>query len=714
MRPFALFFLLMLEAAGAGWAQPVPPQQPGLLQRRLQLTAAGQPLGQVLREVSRQSGVSFSYSSTLVPLHSPVTFRTAGAQPLATVLTALCRPRGLSWQLMEGQIVLWRTAAGPPPLLAAMARTNGGNRGPAAPARAGSQLPEGKAPSAPQPQGSSASLGYKSPAGTSVRGTSPARPNKAATPAATGIAAKKSSASQRAAILAKTRRAAPNPAVVSPAVVSSIQRAPIRRLPPVVLVPLVTALDTVAALLPAAATSPSPAGRSRLPEWVRANTQWAAAALPQAARQVGQLVSKVEPLASRLVRVRSGLSGRDTLLAQQAVPTRRPDYYRREAQATLIAPLGTNWLRNGRTSNRYSLNVLAGYAAGVRRLEIGGLLNVVRDTVRGVQIAGLANVVGTATQGLQAAGLVNILGGSMRGVQAAGLANIIRDDARGVQLAGLVNIVGGAATAAADTNRPVRLRRWLGLPRLLATDPAAATPGAASAASLPGPLLQAAGLANLTGTDVRGLQTSPLLNVGRRISGAQLGLVNVARHVRGTQIGLVNIADSVSGAGLLGILNIVRHGGYRRGEVWASETLPLNAVLKLGVMRYYTILGAATQPLGTRVRWAGGFGIGTAGAPRGRFTYSLDLMQWGLTEPGQEITGELRLLTQLRPALAWQMETNGHLQLVVSPTLNLALAVNNTTPPTWDFGDNQLLLLNQTTNSTIWRLWPGIQLGLRF
>ena len=425
-------------------------------------------------------------------------------------------------------------------------------------------------------------------------------------------------------------------------------------------------------------------------------------------------MSRVEPLASRLVRVRSGLPRRDTLLTQQAVPTRRSDYYKREAQATLLAPLGTNWLRNSRTSNRYSLNVLAGHAAGVRRLEIGGLLNVVRDTVRGVQLAGLANVVGTATQGLQAAGLVNILGGSMRGVQAAGLANIIRDDARGVQLAGLVNIVGGAATAAADTNRPVRLRRWLGLPRLLATDPAAATPGAASAASLPGPLLQAAGLANLTGTDVRGLQTSPLLNVGRRISGAQLGLVNVARHVRGTQIGLVNIADSVSGAGLLGILNIVRHGGYRRGEVWASETLPLNAVLKLGVMRYYTILGAATQPLGTRVRWAGGFGIGTAGAPRGRFTYSLDLMQWGLTEPGQEITGELRLLTQLRPALAWQMEANGHLQLVASPTLNLALAVNNTTPPTWDFGDNQLLLLNQTTNSTIWRLWPGIQLGLRF
>ena len=686
MRQLLLLLLLMLTARAHG-------QQP-LLQRRVRLAATGQPLSEVLREVSRQSGVSFSYSSTVVPLRSRVTLRTGEAQSVQTVLTMLCGPRGLSWQQLGGQVVLWRTAAGPPPMLTAAAKTNV-RRVSVAPAQAAGQLLKGGVDIVPKPR-----------AGTAFW---PGKTTIAAEPA---TAVTKAPASRRAAVPMKPRRV-----VAAPSVAATPQRpttATARRLPPPKSAP-----DTAVAAAPSAATdadagTATAAGRSRLPEWVRTNAQRAAAALPQAARQVGRLVSRVEPLASRLVRVRSGLPRRDTLLTQQAVPTRRSDYYKREVQATLLAPLGTNWLRNSRTSNRYSLNVLAGHAAGVRRLEIGGLLNVVRDTVRGVQLAGLANVVGTATQGLQAAGLVNILGGSMRGVQAAGLANIIRDDARGVQLAGLVNIVGGAATAAADTNRPVRLRRWLGLPRLLATDPAAATPGAASAASLPGPLLQAAGLANLTGTDVRGLQTSPLLNVGRRISGAQLGLVNVARHVRGTQIGLVNIADSVSGAGLLGILNIVRHGGYRRGEVWASETLPLNAVLKLGVMRYYTILGAATQPLGTRVRWAGGFGIGTAGAPRGRFTYSLDLMQWGLTEPGQEITGELRLLTQLRPALAWQMEANGHLQLVASPTLNLALAVNNTTPPTWDFGDNQLLLLNQTTNSTIWRLWPGIQLGLRF
>jgi hypothetical protein len=297
-------------------------------------------------------------------------------------------------------------------------------------------------------------------------------------------------------------------------------------------------------------------------------------------------------------------------------------------------------------------------------------------------------------------------------VQAAGLANITLDDARGVQFAGLVNVVGGAATTSADSTRPVLLRRWLGLPRLLATNPAAATPDAPGPASLPGPLVQFAGLANLTGTDVRGVQAAPLLNMGRRIKGAQIGVVNVARHVRGIQIGLVNVADSVDGVAL-GLINIVRHG-YRRGEVWASETLPLNAVLKLGMSRYYTIFGVASQPIGTRVRWAAGVGFGTSGKPHGRFTYSVDLLQWALTEPGVDYNVEGRALLQLRPALAWQIEANGHLQLIVSPTLNLAWAIDKSKPPVWDFGENQLLLLNRSNSSTIWRMWPGLQAGWRF
>lgn len=387
---------------------------------------------------------------------------------------------------------------------------------------------------------------------------------------------------------------------------------------------------------------------------------------------------------------------------------------RRTGQFGLVYPLSTNGLANARTTNRFSVNALVGYAAGVGAVEIGGLANVVRDSVHGFQAAGLLNLTGAAVRGVQVAGLVNVTGGAVYGVQGAGLVNVVRDDARGLQVAGLANVVGGASRARSRPDQPTRVRRWLGLPRLLATDPLAQLLAAPSATAA-GPLLQAAALANLTGTDVTGLQTAALLNTARRVRGVQFGLVNVARHVRGVQVGLVNIADSVDGVAL-GVINIARHGGYLRGEVWASESLPLNAVVKLGVRRYYTILGAAAEPFGNRVQWAAGFGIGTAGQAHGRFTFSLDAVQWTLAGSSESPTDpvDARLLTQLHPAVAWQIEQNGHLQLVVAPTLNLAIAWRNDGQPVWDFGSNQLLLINTAGPQSLTRLWPGLQVGLRF
>jgi len=384
---------------------------------------------------------------------------------------------------------------------------------------------------------------------------------------------------------------------------------------------------------------------------------------------------------------------------------------RRATQFSLVYPLSTNGLANARTSNRVSLNALVGYAAGVEGAEVGGLVNVVRDSVRGAQVAGLFNVTGTTVRGVQLAGLANFAGGTVRGVQGAYLLNVVRDDVRGVQVAGMFNILGGAGLARSLPDQPTRLRRWLGLPRRLATDELARLPVAPST-SARGALVQLAGWANLTGTDVRGLQAAPLLNVARRVWGVQVGLVNTARHVHGVQLGIINIADSLSGVPL-GIINIVRHG-YWRGEVWASETLPLNAVVKIGVRRYYTLLGISAQPFGNRLQWATSFGIGTAGRPHGRFAFNVDVLQWGLAPAPKNSDSDVPWLLQLRPAVAWQMEREGHLQLVFSPTLNLAVANRTDEQSDWDFGANQLLLINSMGSKNITRLWPGAQIGLRF
>ncbi|TGE26227.1 LA_2272 family surface repeat-containing protein [Hymenobacter metallicola] len=723
MRYLLSFSLCLCLLSGTSWAQSAAT----LLTRRVRIVATNAPLQQVLRDITRQSGVPFSYSSTFIPLQKRVTLQTQGTQPVGAVLNQLFQNRGVSYQVIGGQIVLWRTGEKPPfearkaaepgvPLPSSAAGVSAAFRA-ANKARSGSGKAAGarSAVAANSPVKLSTSTGYK------TRSVRPVAPVTASTQKATGPL--------------PTRVAVPAPTVSAarPTAAADTARPPSSALTDT------TSRETQSAL-------------ARLRQKAAAAAQAATGAVARTARRTGRTVGQgakqvvggaksvldtvtvavaelQEPLrksprpggpalrrdtlAGRVVPVASGLPARDTVLkpVPMAASVVGKTYDRHAWQVSFVAPLGTNGLRSGRSINDFSLNILGGYAAGVRAVEVGGLVNVVRDTMQGVQAAGVVNVTGTEVRGGQAAGVVNVVGGSVRGLQAAGLANIVRDDARGVQVAGFVNIVGGAARSRHNDNRPALARQLLGLPRLLATDSVAQHLSAPSAASLPGPLVQAAGFANLTGTDIRGLQTAPLLNTARRVQGVQLGLVNVAKHVQGVQFGLINIADSVDGA-TLGIINIVRHG-YLHGEVWTSETLPLNAALKLGTTRYYTILSAATQPFGSRVHWATGFGIGTASRPHGRFSWNLDLLDWYLLkQPGTE--GTLLSYTQLRPTLVWQIEPQGRLGLVVSPTLNLALYENDGNGTNSDFGKNQLLLTDTQWGNTPARLWLGGQIGLRF
>ncbi|MCC3155235.1 hypothetical protein Q3A66_19145 [Hymenobacter sp. BT770] len=155
---------------------------------------------------------------------------------------------------------------------------------------------------------------------------------------------------------------------------------------------------------------------------------------------------------------------------------------------------------------------------------------------------------------------------------------------------------------------------------------------------------------------------------------------------------------------------------YLHAEVWGSETLPLNAAVKVGIPRLYLTLGVAAGPVGRQSGGvAGGVGLGTGFQPWGRFTPSLDLMQWFLSGD-REAPGSR--LTQLRPLLAWQLKQGGRLQLLGGPTLNLA------TGPRRDpggrprgegeLGQGQWLWLNAGDDRSFLRLWPGVQLGLRF
>ncbi|MGL5892802.1 MAG: hypothetical protein ACRC3B_23110, partial [Bacteroidia bacterium] len=71
----------------------------------------------------------------------------------------------------------------------------------------------------------------------------------------------------------------------------------------------------------------------------------------------------------------------------------KDDVFKGKSQISLVPYVSTNGLLTGKTRNKFSFNIIAGYTGGTDVLEIGGVLNVDRGDVKNVQIAGAANVV---------------------------------------------------------------------------------------------------------------------------------------------------------------------------------------------------------------------------------------------------------------------------------------------------------------------------------
>lgn len=114
------------------------------------------------------------------------------------------------------------------------------------------------------------------------------------------------------------------------------------------------------------------------------------------------------------------------------------DTLNQRLQVSLLPFLGTNKLLSGSIINDFSVNILMGYSGGVRKLEIGGLLNGVRHDVEGVQMAGLGNIIGGELRGLQMSSLLNITGNLGRGLQLSSGINVVANRANGWQV-GLIN-----------------------------------------------------------------------------------------------------------------------------------------------------------------------------------------------------------------------------------------------------------------------------------
>ncbi|HVW59618.1 MAG TPA: STN and carboxypeptidase regulatory-like domain-containing protein [Puia sp.] len=108
-------------------------------------------------------------------------------------------------------------------------------------------------------------------------------------------------------------------------------------------------------------------------------------------------------------------------------------------QLSLLPAIGTQGPLSPQIINKISVNIIGGYTAGLKGVEMGGVFNIEKKDVKGVQAAGIVNIVGGRVEGVQLAGSHNIVMDSLKGLQAAGVCNTARQ-VSGVQIAGVINI----------------------------------------------------------------------------------------------------------------------------------------------------------------------------------------------------------------------------------------------------------------------------------
>jgi hypothetical protein len=218
-------------------------------------------------------------------------------------------------------------------------------------------------------------------------------------------------------------------------------------------------------------------------------------------------------------------------------------------QASFIPGLGSHGLLNGQIVNKFSLNMLGGYNAGVNGLELGGLYNINKHNAKYVQAAGLLNAVGGDVSGVQLAGISNTVYKSLSGVEAAGILNKIDQDAKGVQLAGISNLVNKNFTG-----------------------------------------VEAAGILNKVGQNLRGIQLAGIANLtGKTAHGMQVaGIFNSAHLQNGVHIALFNVADTLNGYAI-NLLSFSKNG-YKQLQLSTDESLITSLGFKTGTAKFYTKL----------------------------------------------------------------------------------------------------------------------------
>lgn len=313
-------------------------------------------------------------------------------------------------------------------------------------------------------------------------------------------------------------------------------------------------------------------------------------------------------------------------------------------QISMTPGLSTHGLFNSQVVNKFSLNIIGGYTAGVTGTELAGVFNVNQFDMHGIQVAGLSNMVGGDVKGFQAAGFGNIGLNKLSGIQLAGAWNSVDTVVSGLQLTGGIN----------RTNNAVRGIQLAGLMNMAKNEVGS----------------QLSGGINMAQT-VKGLQLTGGMNIAKNDVGSQLaGGVNIAKKVHGVQLAVINIADSSDYP--IGVLNWVKNGS-RQLSMGIDESRFIALNFKSGGRVMYSILGLGTYLNNGNFKYGVEAGIGAHLLQKERFTLSTELIHRTHFDKDFKYHETNRSSLRVVPAINF----GRHFQIYAAPSLIYTEAIHS-------------------------------------
>jgi hypothetical protein len=339
-------------------------------------------------------------------------------------------------------------------------------------------------------------------------------------------------------------------------------------------------------------------------------------------------------------------------------------------QISFTPGLSTHGMYNSQVIDRFSLNVLGGYTAGINGVEIAGVFNINRKSMYFLQVAGVFNFVGDSTRGIQMAGVYNNVLNNARGIQLAGVVNQSRNFSSGIQMAGLANF-----------DQTAKGLQVAGLINKYNTDKG----------------IVLAGVANI-GRDSSGTQISGLINTCGNVNGLQFtSLINTAKKVKGTQIGFINVADSSDYP--VGIINIIKNGG-KSIAVSTDENWYTHIDFLSGGRVLYSLVGVGYKPGAAKDKYLLDVGLGVHIVNNNSFYLNGEYVN--SSSLNADIKTNVHYTNSLKILPGYKI--NKHLALFAGPSINLASTKAN------EIADiHGWIINNNQTNTAYIGLTGGLQ-----